>query len=92
MTTMTTICDTTIKNKRRGSGCDATINNARRGSGGGEGREIGGRNKRGTATDDEIGCDDEMSITMTTAPSLLRTTETVNLITNQLLPLSALVH
>ena len=50
MTTMTTRCDTTIKNKRRGSGCDATINNARRGSGGGGGREIGGRNKRGTAT------------------------------------------
>ena len=50
MTTTTTRYDTTIKNKRRGSGCDATINNARRGSGGGGGREIGGRNKRGTAT------------------------------------------
>jgi hypothetical protein len=50
---MTTICDTKIKNKRRGSGCYATINNARRGSGGGGGREIGGWNKRGTATDDD---------------------------------------
>ena len=51
MTTTTTRCDTTIKNERRGSGCDATINNARRGSGGGGGGEIGGRNKKGTATD-----------------------------------------
>ena len=68
MTTTTTRCGTTIKNERRGSGCDATINNARRGSGGGGGGgEIGGRNKRGTATNDEIGCDDEMLITMTTA-------------------------
>ena len=53
MTMTTTRCDTTIKNKRRVSGCDATINNTRRGSGGGGGREIGGRNKRGTATNDE---------------------------------------
>ena len=53
MATTTTNCDTTIKNKRRGSGCDATINNARRGSGGDGGREIGGRNKKGTATDDD---------------------------------------
>ena len=54
MTTTTTRCYTTIKNKRRGSGCDATMNNARRCSGGGgSGREIGGRNKRGTATDND---------------------------------------
>ena len=52
MTMTTTRCDTTIKNKRRGSGCDATINNARRGSGGGGGGEVGGRIKRGTATND----------------------------------------
>ena len=50
MTTTTTRCDTTIKNKRRGSGCNATINNARRGSGGGGSRETGGLNKRGTVT------------------------------------------
>ena len=68
MTTMTMRCDTTIKNERRGSGCYATINNARRGSGGGGGGgEIGGWNKRGTATNNEIGCDEEMLITMTTA-------------------------
>jgi hypothetical protein len=53
MTTTTTRCDTTINKKRRGSGCDATINNARRGSGGGSGGEIGGRNKRGTATNND---------------------------------------
>ena len=57
MTTTTRRCNTTIKNERRGSGCDATMNNTRRGSGGGSGggsgREIGGRNKRGTATDDD---------------------------------------
>ena len=69
MTMTTTRCDTKIKNERRGSG-------------GGGGREIGGRNKRGTATDNMIGHDDKMSITTTTAPSLLRTAETVNLMTN----------
>ena len=53
MTTATTRCNTTIKNERGGSGCDATINNARRGSGGGGGREIGRRNKKGTATDND---------------------------------------
>ncbi len=47
------INNTTIKNKRIGSGCNATINNARRGSGGGSGREIGGWNKRGTATNND---------------------------------------
>ena len=50
MKTMTTRCDTTIKNKWRGSGCDVKINKARRGSSGGGGREIGGQNKRETAT------------------------------------------